>query len=986
MPLQTPEVEFLDRLSQAQGLGKLFREREAKRRRLVDETIGGLSDDDKAEIRKAMSIEINTKDGKQQLMHKDGQQKSFEMDEANRIVDLDQQTVTKIQKAFSKIVGMKEKLASAVDESGKPLFKASDIVNEIWQPLVREGLIPDTIVSNKNSKTYQYLKAAFESYQDAMKEAREEERDKDAKVDVNARGGGTAGDRLSGIGGLLGRAATSFTETAIDKVPLVGRIPGNETTEDKKRTLGLAAKTGMAAFRMETAISSCVKLGDGSGIKSATKALTQGPIQESQSSALKESLGKNLGKILGKERGESIASGLSPVLSGITDIENSGAPTYVSKSVSELSGTISLVKDTITKSIDINASEEIMDAVDKSYREVGIAKAAGVLVDKIDGLLEAALAKAHPAAGQAAAGAYSQCVDPSEIASLATEDKTPNGAGIIAALAKGFEDAMALVAPTPGDADFLNVGRAMSNAFKSGADAKAIVKAAAPKGGEEDTSKVFDSLLKPAAKAAAQAVGVPDEDGTSSPSEDPTATTGLKRKLDRADVRKAMAEKVSARENAESDTALDEVESEMLEYENRLTLVDGKVKAGEADILKLTAALERDRQICELVGSLGSSLAKTAGAGVAIAGKATETATKAITETSIILVQEVVPGLKAAKLIIQLSVNIYQAAKRFELALKFRGEAEKAMNAGSPLAPAVKNFYQAKKEQITFHMIEDAMLAIQFAGAVCEMAMHPIPLAVGKAVSALGVAGQASNSAAQEIYSEVMLRKAWAATKAAFANRNNRKLGLNALEVNPTLAMHAVSWAAKSEQDPIAKRFLNACGLNERTLATDTATQKSIREYLETLLPEDRQLKDDEKLGGDWVPSTIELTRKWWVNAKNRAATKALPKLRPDDTSGVENALRDIQSDYDKLGKLLKAESLPDKLRLGLATIDHAEITSAIDHANALLDALNKFTPYDEKGASHDEMEGLLLKVVQAADTRRLDFTRLLGEAQTARF
>jgi hypothetical protein len=434
----------------------------------------------------------------------------------------------------------------------------------------------------------------------------------------------------------------------------------------------------------------------------------------------------------------------------------------------------------------------------------------------------------------------------------------------------------------------------------------------------------------------------------------------MQRQLNDPTARRAMQASVAEVENAGLLDAYERTEDEIAEYERQLVLIDegGKELASQQSVEKLIAELQKDRKILELVANLGSGLSGLGTGGMEIAGKASEKVTEE-------LVGQVAGPLKAAKLIVQLSVNAVKAAERWRLWYKFRQDLQRATTAVSALSSTIQGFYNNKKEQIAFHTIEDALLAVQFAGAVVGSVPEPITLAVGKTMSAVASAAEAANKVVNLAYDEVMLRKAWATTKAAMDNPRDRSLGLEALKINPTLGMHAIAWAGLERQDPIARMVLDSCGLNEQTLADGGTTEKNVRQYLETLLDEDRSLMDPEKLQTDWQPKPLTLTAKDWVIVQGRATKVATPKLRANDTSSVIDAL-----------KKTDAHDLPG-LNARIGTIDPGDLSRFAQETQDVVDALTRYQPKTDDGDVHEEMSGVLALFLKLANDHKLELARI---------
>ena len=85
---------------------------------------------------------------------------------------------------------------------------------------------------------------------------------------------------------------------------------------------------------------------------------------------------------------------------------------------------------------------------------------------------------------------------------------------------------------------------------------------------------------------------------------------------------------------------------------------------------------------------------------------------------------------------------------------------------------------------------------------------------------------------------QAQLKKAWQATKKALNNPKNRRLGMKARKMNPTLAKYSIAYGMM-EEDPIAVSMGLACGLNEKTLKNPSTNVAKVKQYLEAKFPDD---------------------------------------------------------------------------------------------------------------------------------------------------
>jgi hypothetical protein len=372
---------------------------------------------------------------------------------------------------------------------------------------------------------------------------------------------------------------------------------------------------------------------------------------------------------------------------------------------------------------------------------------------------------------------------------------------------------------------------------------------------------------------------------------------------------------------------------------------EGGITSAEAlSIERLIADIEKDRATLELVANIGSAISSLGGGATSIANWKLDSLTD-------VVASEIVGPLKAAKLIMQLAVNVKKAADRAILLSKFKTDLQRSKTAVSSLSSTIEGFVNNKIEQIAFRTVEDALLAVQAASAILGSIPEPFTLAVGKTMSAFATAAQEGAKLTEMIYTKQKLEEAWAKTKAAMENPRDRSLGLAALRLNPTLGMHAVAWAGmeKSPPDPIARMFLDSVGLNEQTLAV-SGTEKKVRQYLETLLNEDRRMVDSSKINTNWAPETYTLCTKDWFVITSRAQRDAVPKLRAGDEKGVLQALK--MTDKHQLKKL---ESDARKCE-----VSFADLNRCLKEVNELCQALDAYQPKNaEDGAEHVEMSSI---------------------------
>ncbi|HMC16881.1 MAG TPA: hypothetical protein VKI18_14680, partial [Albitalea sp.] len=184
---------------------------------------------------------------------------------------------------------------------------------------------------------------------------------------------------------------------------------------------------------------------------------------------------------------------------------------------------------------------------------------------------------------------------------------------------------------------------------------------------------------------------------------------------------------------------------------------------------------------------------------------------------------------------------------------------------------------------------------------------------------------------------------------------SNRRLGLKARALNPTLAKYGIAWGAVIKKDPLARNALAACRLNEATLENDDANVDKVVDYLERFYSDDDKLYREIEEAAKWMPTDIELTALSWTQVKQAAIKNA--KLENPDTGNIDGLL-----------VLLKPE---------LTTLDEAGLAR---RAAALQSLGAAFGAYVPKTAKPKDTEAIVkackLLQKQAADELKLTAAR----------
>ena len=469
------------------------------------------------------------------------------------------------------------------------------------------------------------------------------------------------------------------------------------------------------------------KFGSGKLDEQATKSLAVGKEETSTKYA---AIGNRLLFFLPKDKVQEVMAKLDENSTLIDLVKGSAEEPF------ELTGDI---LEVVKACGDVDTQRKAIAAIAQGKQDAAIVKAVQRLTPRIDAALEKALTKAAPAAGAAASGAFLSAVDTGRLARMLI-GSDPEAKEFIEGIAEGLKKAV--VSCMPEEPVFLSVAEKLATAFqsKSGANADAL---ATNVGKEKAMAQAFESVYKAAVGAITQTTALKpdDEEGEDGPVDEEFSGTAKKfaellknPKTQMAMLKNVASATLAAEGGGDEDDVEERGEEEMQEYEAVLTLIDegGEMGALQEPIEKLIAQLEEGQKIIELIQKLGGTILNAASSGVEIAKSAVDFASKdVLTEAAMTLGAEVAPVLKAAKLILRMSIEIKLMADRLKLWYKFRKQVDRAQRAGSLLSAPIQGFYNNKKEQVTVHGLEMAAVTIQIAGAICECTHEPHCMASG---------------------------------------------------------------------------------------------------------------------------------------------------------------------------------------------------------------------------------------------------------------
>jgi hypothetical protein len=851
---------------------------------------------------------------------------------------------------------------------------------EVFTPLVREGLLPETFVLDDFSEVQKLLNNTFSSYKKSTEEDRKAKELKVGKMETDFHGGGSGLDQLKALGGkagqlkqhLIGKVMSENTQETLGNVYKYTKqgtktvIAGAKIYSQAKAWsikdddgVSKAEKTQMRFLKPKenlrdddgnsliTEDRKTIKVKDEGG-KEFDKVLSDQELKDTWSEdklrvAMEQSKREALyadyihtigGFIPGLNLSKEDAADLSDKICYVIDNFFESDPYfYTDAGIDLLKTSIEDAIEIATKSYGIHVSRGKLEEIG---REFHVRKAAIAAIDDMQKAIKDTVTKrAGAPAAEAFDGLFEDKVDVDEF--LANAVPKPDGVAMASTAAAGLQAVFVAAAPPldPLFSMFISAGEKAASVLRGKTPGKDI-----EKGLKNAPDKAFAPFIDAVRTAVEAAL---DKD--------------LVQALNDPETVKAIAAKAALPDEEEALAEIEQSEAEIREYERTLVLIDegGVSQAEQHSLEKMIEQLQKDRQVLELVAQLGGTIDSLGGTSVGVANWAREDFTD-------VVAGEVCGALKAAKLIMQLAVNVKKAADRWALWYAFRKDLERSEKAVSSLSSTIQGFFNNKREQITFRTIEDALLAVQAAAAILGTIPEPYTMAIGKTMGVVASAGQEALKLSEMIYTDVKLKEAWAVTKEALDNPRDRACGLKALRLNPTLGMHAIAWAAmeKTPPDPIARMFLGSVGVTEQTLAVSGSEDK-VRAYLEELLNEDRTMLDSSKIKTDWAPDPITLTVKDWFVCINRGETVAVPKLRAGGGKGVLEALKKVNKhDVNKL-----------ETDAAKGAIKEDQMKVYQDEAKALCEVLNAYSATATDGSHHGDMQSLADQFLKLASLHR---------------
>jgi len=829
----------------------------------------------------------------------------------------------------------------------EPLFTNAEIQAEFYTPVMRERIFPEGFIASPWSATQRMLDETNALYLEKVEEKRlagELTPDRDFLQDALETGGKlvlVGASALEGFDGKNLEMAKDILETSGEVLgalsELRGKLKNSEFTDSATVALDIAGALTAAVLKgagvnesVVSATSGAFKAGGAAILLGKT--LNQVRTGDAKMSDALSQMGDVLGKALSAaaegtggdtKNGLSIAAKAAPTLfkalgmgTDLPELVRNGDTKGVidrladiTKDVlQQLPGLENLGVD-LSKVVDLGATG--LNLAIKTAFAVKKGQYSAALFGVIDGIGES-LGDVLTSAGLDSAlkdqivGLYKGAASAPKALELMQQDP-PDVAGAIKALAGGVESALG----SAGDATLKAVGKSLALGVTNLVSAKQM-KSLYDSERFDDAMALFTGNLSGGFDKLSEALGieidVDDEEDGAEPGEggSPKAKPGTKgdeptpdaesvKKLKSlmGDLKKVSVDPAKVKEATETlkklkdeeQAALDVAEAEAMLAEATMdlkALTDAERTGSEAsNIERMIADLLRDRMILKLATQIAQGGAA--------------------------FLAQFLPGLGAASAGIKLAASLYaagQRAKQLDLWIQTKTDMK---NAQSELSSSAANFVKNQGQQLAHYSAQALFAAVQLAGEITKLA-GPASGA-GAIISASGAAAAKAEDLLMDLKNKADVEIGWKATKKALANPGNRRLGLEARKLNPTLAKYSLAWGAVVLKDPLARGAMKACGLSEATLNDPKADSHKVVQYMEAFYEDDVSIYRDANVAApDWVPAEIELTLMCWAAFRRGAQSVSLTLPNGVLAEGVFGEYEGVQIAAEKTTDALEVQ------------------------------------------------------------------------------
>lgn len=331
------------------------------------------------------------------------------------------------------------------------------------------------------------------------------------------------------------------------------------------------------------------------------------------------------------------------------------------------------------------------------------------------------------------------------------------------------------------------------------------------------------------------------------------------------------------------------------------------------------------------------------------------------------------PAAGIAVSAISLVKNLTKAYEHMQAFLEWRENSGDAAAMGSFQQEAMANLQgnaRGRTLEACANVLKDAALVVTKSLSVAG------PLAPAGAVATSVVEGvDAIKSLILKMVAKAELEAAYKHYLAAKQNPDNRKLIRLAVRKNATLAKYVIAWGALVDQNPVASRAMQKCGLTQEMLSNKNTNAKTCVSYLEALYPEDPVVMHAAQKPKDWYPGAIEFSRASVAAFAGAAEAKA--RLAPDScralvrqfaqwdaaNDGYQAARTDWDAAVEEAGKP-DARPRARQEETSRLTELQVKLDAAEAAVKALVGLLRGLKPVAVGGAPHADMADYISELI----------------------
>jgi len=330
-----------------------------------------------------------------------------------------------------------------------------------------------------------------------------------------------------------------------------------------------------------------------------------------------------------------------------------------------------------------------------------------------------------------------------------------------------------------------------------------------------------------------------------------------------------------------------------------------------------------------------------------------------------------VPALGAATVAIQLAENLMAAGNRALQLNAWIKNQKDLRSAQDALESSAKNFVKNQGEQFSHYSIQAAFQTAQLIGKVLELS--GIASAAGTAVAAAADAGAEAEKVIYEFYKKATLEAAWKLTQKALRNPKNRRLGLEARALNPTLAKYSIAWSAMVRENPMARNIMNEIGLSENNLRSKGSDVKKVVKFMELKFSDDIQVRKKVDLKEDYMPKPVELNAKCWCLAKVRAESQKDGALHAVSTGALDDLFAQVDVFRRRVNNDIKQLKLTSE-----TVVEYTDLLETLDTR------LKKYTPVlaSNTRESHMAMKSFVEDMLDLTTQARIQARQAMVEAE----